>query len=321
MKAVIIYLSRSQDLNDLLKSVKLLYRNFNNKYNYPVIIFNDDFSSNEKNKVIKINPNIKFENLKFELPPWINLNKPFKTKWSVSYRHMCRFFGGEIYKLSIMKNYDWYWRLDSDSFIYSEIKYDIFKFMEKEGYVYGYIGKILKDGPHLVEGLWDLTKEYIQNKNIKPKFLNNYLDSRGIYDNSLYYTNFEISKLDFWKSNEYMDYYNCIDYNGGIFYNRWGDHIIHFLALSMFIDKKKIHCFKDIDYSHHIFRPNKNYRFYTLLKKYNVQNKSNKYLINIKQHKLYSILNLYIIPKLIDFINYFLNYNLIKLKVYCNKYN
>ena len=47
----------------------------------------------------------------------------FKGHWdenaffSMGYRHMCRFFSGEIFKHPIMENYDNYLRLDTDSFI------------------------------------------------------------------------------------------------------------------------------------------------------------------------------------------------------------
>ncbi len=44
---------------------------------------------------------------------------------------MCRFFCGEIYKHESIKKYDWYMRLDSDSYIHFLIKYDISNFMEK----------------------------------------------------------------------------------------------------------------------------------------------------------------------------------------------
>lgn len=261
LDAVILYLSRRQDIQNLKKSLKLLYKFFNKKFKYPVLIFHDDFTKQEENSLLKINKNIKFENVEFKIPPWIDQNKSFKTDFSMGYRHMCRFFSGELYKNDAIKNYDWYWRLDSDSFIHSDINYDIFNFMDKKGFIYGYLGQVLKDIPNAVEGLWDLTKRYIQIHNIKPKFLQKYLDNNGSWDRSLYYTNFEVSKLDFWRSDEYMKYYNYIDQNGGIYYNRWGDHVIHFLALSIFIDENKIYCFKDIDYSHQSFRPNKKKSF------------------------------------------------------------
>jgi len=76
--------------------------------------------------------------------------------------------------------------------------------MEKQGFIYGYLETNIKDAPKFVIGLWDLTKAFIQKNNIQPKFLNKYLDKNGEWDRSLFYTNFEISKLDFWRSEGYM---------------------------------------------------------------------------------------------------------------------
>ena len=49
MKAIIIYLLKRNDLNNLRKSLKLLYKNFN----YPVIFFNDDFTNEDKKKLFE----------------------------------------------------------------------------------------------------------------------------------------------------------------------------------------------------------------------------------------------------------------------------
>ncbi|MFX0072857.1 MAG: hypothetical protein ACFFAO_17405 [Candidatus Hermodarchaeota archaeon] len=254
--AVIIYLSRKQDIKDLKKSLNLLDKYFNKKYTYPIIIFHDDFSDEDKNFFLDKYPNLKFEYIKFKIPPWIDRNKIFPG--NIGYNHMCRFFSGELFKHKAIKKYEWYWRLDSDSFFHSKIKYDIFKYMEKNNYIYGYLGeRLLKDSPDFVIGLWELTEKYIKNKDINPKYLHEYLDEGGKWDRSLYYTNFEVSNLNFWRSDEYQDYYNVIDKNGGIYYNRWGDASIHLLAVSVFVDKNKVYCFKDIDYSHQDFRPNR----------------------------------------------------------------
>jgi len=256
--AVIIYLSRKQDINDLKKNLRQLHKYFNKNYKYPIIIFHDDLSEGDEKIFLKKYSNIKFEYIKFEIPSWIDKNKSIFSPKHIGYKNMCRFFSGELFKHKAIKKYDWYWRLDSDSFFHSYINYDIFKFMKKKNYVYGYLGEnLIKDKPNVVKGLWDLTKKYIMDNNIQPTYLYEYLDNDGNWDRSLYYTNFEISNLDFWRSNEYMKYFNTIDKNGGIYYHRWGDHVIHFLALSMFVDKNKIYCFKDIDYSHQHFRPNK----------------------------------------------------------------
>lgn len=53
--------------------------------------------------------------------------------FSIGYRHMCRFFSGEIYKHPALEEYDYYMRLDRDSLFLSEVDFDCFALMRKKG--------------------------------------------------------------------------------------------------------------------------------------------------------------------------------------------
>lgn len=258
--AAIVYLARSRkkDINDLKRSLSLLDINFNDEFKYPVIIFHEDFDEKlSKNIRESTRSDLKFEKIKFEIPDFLkNENIPEYiyvdgSEFSIGYRNMCRFFSGTIFFHPALKDYNYYWRLDTDSFLLDKINYDIFKFMQERDLEYGYI-HIIKDEPDAVKGLWDTTKKYIEDNNIKPKFLPKFTPN-GDWDRSYYYTNFEISKLDFWRSEEFMNYFKYIDRSGGIYKYRWGDHVIHLLAVSIFLPENKVHKFSDIAYQHQGF--------------------------------------------------------------------
>ena len=59
----------------------------------------------------------------------------------VGFNKMCRFYSYPVYKY--LKEYDYAMRLDDDSFIETEIKYDIFEDMHKNGYDYGFIRRLM----------------------------------------------------------------------------------------------------------------------------------------------------------------------------------
>ena len=44
---------------------------------------------------------------------------------------MCRFFTGFMYEQEVLKDYEYYLRLDTDSFIHTPINYDIFDWAQK----------------------------------------------------------------------------------------------------------------------------------------------------------------------------------------------
>lgn len=260
VKAVITYLSRSRpkDVSDLKRSLSLLDVNFNDRFSYPVIVFHEDFNESLMGKIRKATrSNLQFEKIKFEIPDFLNKEEIPEYiyvdgfEFPMGYRHMCRFMSSLIFQHPALKDYDYLWRLDTDSFLLDKIDYDVFRFMEEHNYTYGYI-HIIKDEPEAVRGLWETTKKYIEDNSIKPTFLHKFTQN-GIWDRSYYYTNFEISKIDFWRSDEFMNYFNYLDKAGGIYKYRWGDHVIHLLAISMFVPESQVHKFSDIAYQHQGF--------------------------------------------------------------------
>lgn len=260
VNAAIIYLARSRrtDISSLKHSLSVLDLNFNNQFNYPIIIFHEDFNESLMDEIQKCTQSkLKFERVKFEIPDFLKKEKIPEFiyvegfEFSIGYRHMCRFFSGLIYQNPVLKDYDYYWRLDTDSFLLGKIDYDIFRFMQENGYLYGYLNAGM-DRPAVVNGIWDVTKKYIEINNIQPTFLKKFTHG-GIWDMTVFGTNFEISRLDFWRSSDFKDYFDYLDKDGGIYKYRWGDACIHFLAVSMFIPENQIHKFSDIAYQHQSF--------------------------------------------------------------------
>jgi hypothetical protein len=66
----------------------------------------------------------------------------------------------------------------------------------------------------------------------------------------LYYTNFEICNLDWFKNSNYDRFYNYIDKIGGIYTSRWGDHIIRYLGVNMLMPEENKFPIYNIAYKH-----------------------------------------------------------------------
>jgi hypothetical protein len=122
--------------------------------------------------------------------------------------------------------------------------------MEKYGYAYGY-NKIYKENPWVVQGLPELTREYIERNGIRPAFAERFNDN--YWDRSYFYGNFEISRFDFWRSERFLKFFECIDHAGGIYKYRWGDAPVRSLAVFMFMPKRQAYRFCDIAYRHQDF--------------------------------------------------------------------
>jgi len=254
-KSAIIYMTRMQDLWLLRHSLKFLFLNFKKASQYKVIIFHDDLTQQAVNSLavalqqdLGYVPNLEFVQLQFQSPTTLStdpsLYDPPLTQFRLGYRHMCRFFGGLVFNHSALSQYKYCWRLDSDSFILSEVTVDPFEYMESIDAKYAYIDDIQYDEEYACRGLWDTTKKFM-NENLS--LIRNKIDN---WNMEIFNSNFAIYNMEFFRGKAYQSYFNYIDETNNIYYRRWGDHCIGYLGLAMFADPKDIWCVKEFGYQH-----------------------------------------------------------------------
>lgn len=253
--AAIAYLTRERDLWLLRTSIRLLFLNFNKEHDYTVIVFHDDLTPvTISNLLVTLSldlgytPKLNFEKLQFVLPEEVSTD-PSRytlslTTFPIGYRHMCRFYAGQIFNHPALLPYKFYMRLDSDSFILSKPKKDPFVHMEENGYQYAFMEKEELDAPWACEGLWDCTKEFIDTN------LDRISNPPTAWNGELYNTNFEIADMSFFREKNYQDYFNHVDSTRNIYYKRWGDHCIRWLGMRLFMKPENILCIEDFCYQH-----------------------------------------------------------------------
>ena len=71
-----------------------------------------------------------------------------------------------------------------------------------------------------------------------------------VADFGMQWSNFEISNLDWLRSQAYIDFFDTLDQDGGFFYERWGDAPVHSIAAGLLLDRDQIQFFDDIGYWH-----------------------------------------------------------------------
>lgn len=260
MSGCIVYLlgNSQQNLDDLNKSLSLLYQNYLIDFPCPVLLFFEEESSAKISRIIEEHPNIVFDPIAitFSLPDY---NKdileqipeffPHPTHgngplgwghpgFSLGYRHMCNFFAGDIFLNQSLQKYNYYLRLDTDSFLLRKIDRDLFIEMKVCGAVYGYIEEAIQyDNPKVIDGMWQCLREH-------------YPEIETIPQGKMYYNNFEICDLDFFRSKPYQDFYNLIKASGGIYIKRWGDAPIRYVGVNLLKGNKKCLQIKNITYQH-----------------------------------------------------------------------
>ncbi|MAT09982.1 MAG: hypothetical protein CMM02_03150 [Rhodopirellula sp.] len=293
----------------LKTTLYFLFRNFNNKYKYPITILHEgDYKERDIKEIIsgirgdECKSLINFKELNkedFELPSHINkeiLEKSINTQivpyWrNKKYRLMCNFWFKNFIKYC--DNYDYIMRLDDDSIIEEPINTDVFKLLKENDHVYmsnivhvdcGLCNYNMKE---LFSNLFpdkkdELDKLFVsanisKDHNIYNKFKELYKiinntdyndDNININMPIMYYNNFFVTDVNFWKRNDVKNYVSIISNNPNFYYYRYGDAPLQTILLSLlepnkitrtvFKYSKKLQreAFIDLNNNIHSFMPN-----------------------------------------------------------------
>ena len=225
-------------------------------------------SSSSPMKLLSFHEIIDFE----EIPSYVN-RSDIPAEYGgrgVGYRFMCRFWAYGFFNQPSALNLRYYWRLDTDLFLRRAIRLDPFQYMEVRNIGY-FHGVSAFESHEVVIGLWDTALEYMRVRRIYPDqviMLSNVVhlknhheqamfsdDRSGVervlsmplddaidhlksagYNAFMHYNNFELSRVDIWRSVEYLDFFFFVDRAGGILTRRWGDAPIRTLALAVMHD-------------------------------------------------------------------------------------
>ncbi|KKK12740.1 hypothetical protein P175DRAFT_081361 [Aspergillus ochraceoroseus IBT 24754] len=203
-----------------------------------------------------------------------------------SYHHMCRFYSGFFYKHPLLMKYEWYWRLEPEIKYFCDITYDPFIKMIEANKTYGFTIAV-KELRETVPNIFRYASAYMRKNNIKSQGLwemflepreepkpeeqpeklpeeiliaepgeNNLpeVDPEAMegesYNMCHFWSNFEIARLDWFRSKEYEEFFDMMDKSGGFWMERWGDAPIHSLAAGALLSPSDIHYFRDFGYRH-----------------------------------------------------------------------
>ncbi|KAJ1678855.1 hypothetical protein EV182_003219 [Spiromyces aspiralis] len=267
LNAAIVALVRNENLRGMRSTLRQVEDRFNRNYGYKYVLLNDVPFTDEFKQGVQAMVNTKVEfgllqNGTWGLSPYISEDKVHQKLRenqhryiygdNLKYRFMCRFQSGFIHKHPLLKDIDYYWRIEPDVEYYCDMPYDPFRLFKDHKFKYGYT-IAPPEKPETVETLWETTKEWIRrNKHLLPKksFASFILDNNNNYNMCHFWSNFEIVDLSLYRSEAYQSYFDFLDRAGGFFYERWGDAPVHSIAAALLLTKSQIHWFEDVGYHH-----------------------------------------------------------------------
>lgn len=240
MRNAIVYLVRGHEASiaSLERSLALLKRNFLPWSPADVLIFHEDNLKPEQLEGRTAGLSVKTALVDFSAIPPEMANLPPGQR---GYRHMCHFFANDIFLRPELADYDYYMRLDDDSFILSPLTFNVFARM-RGGHRYAY-RVILRDRPHVCVGLGDVVARHFGESphagRCKPP-----------PPYRCFYTNFEICDLAWFRGPEWQSYFAAIDRARGIWKYRWGDAPIRYYGVMNSLPPEAVLNLVEMHYHH-----------------------------------------------------------------------
>jgi alpha 1,2-mannosyltransferase len=274
-KAAFVVLVRNDDVYQLKQTMRMVEETFNRRFQYDWIFLNDKpFTPYFVKDISKMtSAKSKFGTIPTEqwsIPEWIDGDKARASMkkmeqagiiygGSESYRHMCRYESGFFFRHELLKDYDWYWRVEPETEYYCHLLDDVFEIMAKQEKVYAFLisfGEYMETIPTLWQTVLEFKDEW--NKNHPDdqlprdermwKFV---ADDEGNYNGCHWWSNFEIGNLNWFRSPEYLEYFDWLDKkHAGFFMERWGDAPVHTLATALFLQRDQLYFPNQIGYKH-----------------------------------------------------------------------
>ncbi|ORC89110.1 alpha-1,2-mannosyltransferase [Trypanosoma theileri] len=250
VNGVILFLAGKKEPLFYEKTLPLLDMNFLAYYPYPVHVFHEDMSLGTQEEIRDVLPSarsVTFEDVsqfwrtlphgvsEEQLNEWMNTPEQLRYH-KRGYRIMCRFWAGLVWQLPSLDSYEYYWRLDTDSFLTKTVPCDVFRLMHRRQCSYGY-RLITLDSVNVVKDLWPTFEKWavtaLSTNELESVTRFALRDNTTEYTRMMYYNNFELGTIALKRHPLYTSMFRFLDENEplGILRYRWGDAPIHTLGV------------------------------------------------------------------------------------------
>jgi len=243
-------------ISKLNKSLELLYTNYVDQFPADVIIFHDHGTPPDNDTIASLShnrPHLQFRSLD---PPWWSL--PFglqpwehflwrRPAFSVGYRLMMRWFAVLIWFYLDAEGYSHCMRLDDDSYILTEIEYNLFDFMRDNNKRYAFRQPVYEPGGEEFDAVIDkYLVEHSNDTSMSRELIDLYKQDDGV----AFYNNFFMADISFFLKPPAASLLRVIDESKLMFTHRTGDLVIQSAVVRLFLPPDQVHWFQDFTYEH-----------------------------------------------------------------------
>lgn len=245
--------------------------NFDRVYNsaygpYPLVVFHEDFTIDDELYLTAMLSNrtvVTFLRVNFNAYPG-NITRGMIENWSnggdgsvagrgPGYRMMCRFWSGIVQNHPSLDRFDYYLRLDDDTRFDGTPPQDFFSLAESKQIKY-----IFRVNMHDSWGGNQLHQVFERYIDQYPADVNGTLDMDALKQVQSHqqhpYTNFHVSSFDFWRTREFLRFFQMCDKDQLFMKYRVGDTTFISYPMFMYLKKEEMMMLTDFTYHHNFHK-------------------------------------------------------------------
>ncbi|KAG2188837.1 hypothetical protein INT44_003977 [Umbelopsis vinacea] len=271
VKAALVAVVRNADLYTIRSTIRTIEDRWNHQYNYPWVFLSDQPLSQEFKHYTQMLSGAPMyygliDQREWSYPHWIDTRfaememgryaeMGLFRGGSLDFRLKSRFHTGFIQYHSLLRDLEFYWRVEPESKYLCDINFDPFLFMKENNKKFAFV---INDGERMenIPSLWEATRNFIMShwsfvvpweKSIQPLVTNK---GWQYFNGCLFWNNFAIYSLDYLRSPSYRTFFEYLDKKGGFFYERWSDVTVQTIMASLFLKREELHFFNEIGFEY-----------------------------------------------------------------------
>eukprot|EP00439_Symbiodinium_sp_Y106_P033178 s7298_g3.t6 len=245
----------AEHLKELLFSIESLWVHFNERFDYPVLIFHDGLSPKTRESIVAKTPGQRI--WFFSVGNWVpsEAQHALHSNFGAGYMAQSRFRSGPVFHHEALDGFDYLWSLDSDSHFPAPVEVDPFLQLHSNPELVMGWSYITTTSPASVRRLWEYTMLYAMKEKVdiwsstlsknwksgRTHFMSTFLSSSSVegldrmplWNNRVLMTDCEVLRLSFFRSSRYQDYFQYLDSLEGFWSHRWGDHAVRTLGVGL----------------------------------------------------------------------------------------
>ncbi|KAF9168089.1 alpha 1,2-mannosyltransferase 2.4.1 [Actinomortierella ambigua] len=181
------------------------------------------------------------------------LERGINDAMNMTKRHMWRFHSGLLARHELLAPYDFFWRVEPGIHLYCDMEIDPMLEMQRTGKKFAW-SLSLRENQLSTPSVWKVLQNF---KTTYPTLIPAVNDEEFIrdrdkddYNDCFYGVQNSIGSFEFFRSEAYRTFFDFVDKQGVIYYERWTDAIVMTLGLSLLLPRSEILFLDELAWAH-----------------------------------------------------------------------